>query len=92
MNNFNVPSLDWSHYAKKVRLMTLGELYYTIKDCKEAMKALPDNPKNGYYADEVHMCNNEIRRRIAKQTPTVDCTEISDAHIEVFLRVVCEKN
>lgn len=89
MKNLNAPSLDWSYYAKKVRTMTLEELHYTIKDCNEAMKALPENPKNGYYADEVHMCYDEIRRRVALKTK-LNAVDIPDAHIAEFLRIVCE--
>ena len=45
--------MDHAAYAKKVKKMTYSELLFTIKDCREVLKAWPDQPNYGYYADEI---------------------------------------
>jgi hypothetical protein len=55
--------MDHAAYAKKVKKMTYSELLFTIKDCREVLKAWPDQPNYGYYADEICYCADEIRRR-----------------------------
>jgi hypothetical protein len=55
--------INHSEYMKKVKTMSEDQLRYTIKDCKEALTALPDSQKAGYYADEIHYCSQELRRR-----------------------------
>jgi hypothetical protein len=42
-------------------------LKYIIQDCKNALDAMPDNSKAGQYADEIHYCVAELRRRQADQ-------------------------
>lgn len=39
---------------------------FTIKDAQEALQAMPDNPKAGYYQDEISYCAMELRRRDLK--------------------------
>lgn len=48
---------------KKVKGLSEESLRYIIKDAQEAMAAMPDNPKNGWYADEVNYCCMELARR-----------------------------
>lgn len=55
--------IDHAAYQKKVRSMTDSELRFTIKNANEAMAAMPDGPKAGYYADEVNYCSKELHRR-----------------------------
>lgn len=55
--------INHGEYQKKVKKLSVAELQFIIKDCREAMRALPENPKNGYYADEIHYCNAELLRR-----------------------------
>ena len=50
-------------YPKRLRTKTDAELRFIIQDAKEAMAAMPDNPNNEYYADEVCYCANELKRR-----------------------------
>lgn len=56
-------NMNHTEYPKSLRTKTDAELYFTIKDAKEAMQAMPDNPNNSYYADEVCYCSDELRRR-----------------------------
>jgi hypothetical protein len=60
---FATKFMDHAAYAKKVKKMTYSELLFTIKDCREVLKAWPDQPNYGYYADEICYCADEIRRR-----------------------------
>lgn len=56
-------NMNHIEYPKSLKTKSLDELLFTIKDAKEAMNAMPDNPNNSYYADEVCYCVNEINRR-----------------------------
>ncbi len=58
-----IEHLDHAKYQKKVKSMTNAELRYTIRDCREAIEAMPNGCKAGYYADEICYCAGELRRR-----------------------------
>jgi hypothetical protein len=58
--------IDHNAYPKSLKTKTVAELRYTIKDCREALEAYPDNPKAGYYQDEISYCGMELRRRQSK--------------------------
>lgn len=60
---FPTKFMDHAVYARKVKKMTHSELLFTINDCKEVLKAWPDQPNYGYYTDEICYCADEIRRR-----------------------------
>ena len=55
--------IDHRAYKRRVRQMRTAQLLYVIEDAKAAMAAMPDGHKAGYYADEVHYCAAEIKRR-----------------------------
>lgn len=55
--------MDHAAYQKKLKYYTVEMLRYVIADATAAIKAMPDNPKNGYYQDEIHYCSMELRRR-----------------------------
>jgi hypothetical protein len=55
--------INHAEYQRKVRKMETASLLYIIKDCQEAMRAMPDNPKNGFYADEINYAASELHRR-----------------------------
>ena len=59
----NTPTLNHADYMKKVKTLSIEQLKYIIKDCQEAIEAMPNNPKNGWYADEVCYCGMELKRR-----------------------------
>lgn len=50
-------------YPKKLKNFSDESLRFIIKDCQEAISAMPDNPKNGYYADEINYCVMELNNR-----------------------------
>ena len=68
IKNFTIMSAQMNHsdYMRKVKTLSVESLNYIIKDCKEAIAALPDNPKNGYYMDEIHYCYMELVARRKK--------------------------
>jgi hypothetical protein len=43
--------------------MSVAALRFTIKDASEAIDAMPHGDKAGYYADEIHYCAMELKRR-----------------------------
>ena len=51
----------------KVKTLPNESLRYIIEDCRNAMEANPSSDKWGQYADEVHYCHMEIKRRLGKQ-------------------------
>ena len=55
--------MNHTAYMKKVKSLSTESLKFIIQDCKEAITALPDNPKNGYYMDEIHYCAMELIAR-----------------------------
>tara|TARA_R100001463_G_scaffold2401_5_gene10162 strand:- start:2421 stop:2603 length:183 start_codon:yes stop_codon:yes gene_type:complete len=56
-------SMNHIEYPKTLKSKTEAQLKYIIWDCKFAMEAMPDNPKNGYYADEIAYCTMELNKR-----------------------------
>lgn len=62
----NIPQLDFKACEKKAKNMSIESLQYSINDCKEAIKAFPENPKANYYQDEIHVYSAELRKRIKK--------------------------
>lgn len=60
-------TMNHTEYIKRTRHMSDHELRYVITDCTEAMAALPDNPNNGYYQDEIHYCAMELHRRATRK-------------------------
>jgi len=55
--------INHSEYQAKVKTMTDAELLYTMQDARAAIDAMPYGHKAGYYADEIHYCAAELRRR-----------------------------
>jgi hypothetical protein len=58
-----VQHIDHAAYAARVRKMTDAQLHYAIKDANQAIQAMPNGDKAGYYADEVNYCASELARR-----------------------------
>lgn len=52
-----------AEYQKKLKKLAVSALLFTINDAQQAIKAMPDGVKAGYYADEIHYCNMELRNR-----------------------------
>lgn len=59
--------IDHSRYPLILKGTSDGELYFIIHDCKAAIAAMPDGPKAGYYADEIHYASMELARRRKKE-------------------------
>jgi len=58
-----------SEYMAKVKTMSTDSLRYVIKDCRNAIEALPENPKCEQYMDEIHYCAMELRIRDEAAAP-----------------------
>jgi len=54
---------DHAACQARCRKMTDAELRYVSRDCREAMAALPENPKNSEYADTAAYCGMELAKR-----------------------------
>jgi len=52
-----------SEYPRSLKNRDMASLEYIIQDCENAIKAMPDNPKCGRYADEISYCRAEINAR-----------------------------
>lgn len=55
-----------SDYQASLKNRDMESLLYIIDDCQRAIEAMPENPKAGQYADEIHYCRAEIARRQAQ--------------------------
>ena len=58
-----------SEYMAKVKTMSTDSLRYVIEDCRNAIEALPENPKCEQYMDEIHYCATELRIRNEAAAP-----------------------
>jgi len=59
--------INHNEYMKKVKTLTDESLRYIIKDCQEAISAMPNGEKAGFYADEIHYCAMELSRRASSK-------------------------
>ncbi len=59
----NAPQMNHAAYMQKVKKLSIESLRFIIQDCREAIEAMPNNPKNGYYMDEIHYCSMELTSR-----------------------------
>jgi hypothetical protein len=55
--------MNHAEYIKKTRTMSSIKLRFIIKDCQEAIQAMPNGINEGYYQDEIHYCVMELNRR-----------------------------
>jgi hypothetical protein len=55
--------IDHAECQERVKTMTDESLRYTIQDCKNAIAAMPNGHKVGYYTDEIHYCSMELAKR-----------------------------
>ena len=56
-------NIDHINYPKYLHNKSIAQLAYVIQDAREAIEAMPEGHKAGYYADEINYCAMEIRRR-----------------------------
>jgi hypothetical protein len=61
-------ALDFTAWKEYMKDKTDDSLRYIIKDCKEAIEAMPKGNKAGYYQDCIHECADELRRRKEKNS------------------------
>lgn len=55
--------IDHNNYPKTLKTKSMAALLFIIKDCQEAIRANPENPKNGYYQDEICYAGMELKQR-----------------------------
>lgn len=65
----NTTPLDFAKCEARARKMSKPALQWSINDCKEAIAAMPDGHKAGYYMDEIHVYAAELKRRTNYDTP-----------------------
>ena len=56
-------SINHAEYQEHLKSKTEPELRHIIGDAQAAIRANPDGPKSGYYADEVSYAAMELIRR-----------------------------
>ena len=49
--------------AKRWRKATVAAMLYALADIRAVLQAWPDHPNSGWYADEAHTVNAELKRR-----------------------------
>lgn len=84
------PQIDHNAYPRLCRTRSEAELRFVIADCRAALRAMPANPKAGYYQDEICYCADELARRARggkRRRPTTD--EMAAAAAEAAWRL-CE--
>jgi len=64
MNDYGDGTGKWhTQTMERYKGLDIESLKYIMFDCRQALKALPDNPKAGQYMDEIHYCLMELARR-----------------------------
>ena len=64
MHNHNYGTGKWhTQTIERYRDLDIESLKYIMFDCRQALNAMPDNPKAGQYMDEIHYCLMELARR-----------------------------
>lgn len=58
--------MNHTDYPKRLRSKPENELRFIIKDCREAVAAMPDGGNVSYYLDEINYCISELYRRDVK--------------------------
>jgi hypothetical protein len=67
MNDYGDGTGKWhSQTITKFKVLSDESLKYIMFDCRQALKAMPDNPKAGQYMDEIHYCLMELAARRIK--------------------------
>ena len=56
-------TMNHSEYQKGLKQLDVRALRFIIKDSQEAIAANPENPNNGYYADEINYAAMELKTR-----------------------------
>ena len=64
INSNGVAVINWTEAEKRAKGMTVEGLRFAIDDCREAIKAMPEGHKAGYYQDFIHVCVSEKTKRI----------------------------
>lgn len=64
-----------SEYKEMVKTMPTDSLRYVIQDCRNAIEAMPENPKCDQYMDEIHYCAMELRIRSEAAAPHDDAVK-----------------
>ena len=75
-----------SEYMAMVKTMPTDSLRYVIQDCRNAIEALPENPKCEQYMDEIYYCATELRIRNEAAKPHDDAVTAQMALHEL----ICE--
>jgi hypothetical protein len=57
--------MDHAKYQESLKLKTNDSLRYIMADAYAAMRAMPNGPKAGHYADEINYCGMELNRRVS---------------------------
>lgn len=56
-------TMNHSDYQKSLKKKSIEQLLFIAKDAGEALNTNPNNPNNGYYADEIHYTVAELKRK-----------------------------
>lgn len=63
-----VKQMNHAEYKRKTKTLSSESLKAIIADCQETISINPENPNNGYYADEISYCAMELHRRSKLKT------------------------
>ncbi len=55
--------MNYPSFKKSLLTMPIEQLEYISNDCKQAIKANPENPKGRQYSAIANMCDNELANR-----------------------------
>lgn len=56
-------TMNHADYPKSLRNKSVDQLEFIRRDAYDAVVANPNGINNGYYADEICYCSDELKRR-----------------------------
>ncbi len=70
--------MKFAEYEERIAGLPSCCLRWIMRDCTEALAAMPDTPNAGYYQDEILLCGAELSRRAKKHRPVNRENEFSN--------------
>lgn len=59
-------TMQWAIYEERIKRLPSVALRFIRKDAQGVIDAMPGGINAGYYADEMHICASELRKRAQK--------------------------
>ena len=66
MSKLGQKQMNFAVYTQRIAKLPTCSLRFICQDAQEAIDTNPEGANTGYYADEIHVCQSELRNRQKK--------------------------